>query len=47
MPTLKDIATKAGVSITSVSRVLNRDDSFSISESTKKKNLGDSGRAWL
>ena len=37
MPTLKDIATKAGVSITSVSRVLNRDDSFSISESTKKK----------
>lgn len=37
MPTLKDIAIKAGVSITSVSRVLNRDDSFSISESTKKK----------
>ena len=37
MPTLKDIAARAGVSITSVSRVLNRDDSFSISESTKKK----------
>lgn len=47
MPTLKDIATKAGVSITSVSRVLNRDDSFSISESTKKKIWENSGRAWL
>lgn len=39
MATLKDIAELAGVSIASVSRVLNQDEKFSISEETKLKIL--------
>ncbi|MEG0214562.1 MAG: LacI family DNA-binding transcriptional regulator [Hungatella sp.] len=39
MATLKEIATLAGVSIASVSRVLNQDETFSISEETKLKIL--------
>lgn len=39
MATLKDIATQAGVSIATVSRVLNQDESFSISIKTKQKIL--------
>lgn len=39
MTTLKDIAELAGVSIASVSRVLNGDEKFSISEETKLKIL--------
>ncbi len=39
MATLKDIAELAGVSIASVSRVLNQDDTFSISSETKLKIL--------
>lgn len=37
MATLKDIATKAGVSTSTVSRVLNYDSSLSVGEETKKK----------
>lgn len=37
MATIKDIAEKAGVSITTVSRVLNYDKSLSVSETTRKK----------
>ncbi|GHP13566.1 LacI family transcriptional regulator [Lentilactobacillus fungorum] len=37
MATIKDIAHKAGVSITTVSRVLNYDKSLSVSDSTRKK----------
>lgn len=37
MATIKEIATKAGVSSATVSRVLNYDDSLSVSEETKKR----------
>ncbi|GAY73582.1 galactose operon repressor, GalR-lacI family of transcriptional regulators [Lentilactobacillus kosonis] len=37
MATIKDIAEKAGVSITTVSRVLNYDKSLSVSDTTRKK----------
>src|SRR6478672_3786140 len=37
MATIKDIAEKAGVSIATVSRVLNYDASLSVSDDTKKK----------
>ncbi|SFO97069.1 LacI family DNA-binding transcriptional regulator [Salibacterium halotolerans] len=37
MATIKDIAEKAGVSLATVSRVLNYDESLSVTESTKKK----------
>lgn len=37
MATIKDIARKAGVSITTVSRVLNYDKSLSVSDLTRKK----------
>lgn len=39
MATLKDIAKQAGVSITTVSRVLNQDESFSITSQTKQRVL--------
>lgn len=39
MVTLKDIANKAGVSVATVSRVLNQDENFSISDKTKLKIL--------
>lgn len=39
MATLRDIADKAGVSITTVSRVINYDASFSVSEETRKRIL--------
>lgn len=39
MSTLKDIAQRAGVSVASVSRVLNQDNSFSIAQETRKKIL--------
>lgn len=37
MATIKDIATKAGVSIATVSRVLNYDNTLSVSDETKKR----------
>ncbi|MBC2580754.1 LacI family DNA-binding transcriptional regulator [Clostridium sp. DJ247] len=37
MATIKDIAAKAGVSIATVSRVLNFDETINVSDSTKKK----------
>lgn len=37
MATIKDIAAEAGVSIATVSRILNFDETISVSESTKKK----------
>ena len=37
MATIKDIATEVGVSVTTVSRVLNFDQSMSVSEETRKK----------
>ncbi len=37
MATIRDIAAKAGVSIATVSRVLNFDESLNVSDSTKKK----------
>ncbi|RKD76172.1 LacI family transcriptional regulator [Sinobaca qinghaiensis] len=37
MTTIKDIAEKAGVSIATVSRVLNYDETLSVAESTKKR----------
>lgn len=36
-PTIKDIAEKAGVSIATISRILNYDDTFTVSEDLKKK----------
>lgn len=39
MATLKDIAQQAGVSIATVSRILNQDESFSISTQTKQRVL--------
>ena len=39
MATLKDIAKEAGVSITTVSRVINYDTTFSVSEETRKRIL--------
>ena len=39
MARLKDIAQQAGVSLATVSRVLNHDESFSISNATKQKVL--------
>ena len=39
MATIKDIATRAGVSIATVSRVLNYDETLNVSDSTKKKIL--------
>ncbi|MPQ43048.1 LacI family DNA-binding transcriptional regulator [Clostridium tarantellae] len=39
MATIKDIAIKAGVSIATVSRVLNLDDTLNVSETTRKKVL--------
>ncbi|HHW68272.1 MAG: transcriptional regulator [Defluviitaleaceae bacterium] len=39
MATLKDIANEAGVSITTVSRVINYDTTFSVSEETRKRIL--------
>lgn len=39
MATIKDIAEKAGVSISTVSRVLNNDPSLSVSDDTKKESL--------
>ncbi|WP_311080618.1 LacI family DNA-binding transcriptional regulator [Paenibacillus polymyxa] len=37
MPTLKDIAQEAEVSISTVSRVLNYDETLSVSEETRRK----------
>ncbi len=37
MATIKDIATKAGVSIATVSRVLNHDETLNAQEETKQK----------
>lgn len=37
MATIKDIAKRAGVSITTVSRVLNYDKTLSVSDTTRKK----------
>lgn len=37
MATIKDIATKAGVSIATVSRVLNHDETLNVQEETKKR----------
>ncbi|WP_246943825.1 LacI family DNA-binding transcriptional regulator [Bacillus pinisoli] len=39
MATLKDIASKAGVSVATVSRVLNYDETLSVSDETRKKIL--------
>ena len=39
MATIREVAKKAGVSITTVSRILNNDDSFNVSKSTKEKVL--------
>ena len=39
MATIREVAKKAGVSITTVSRILNSDDSFYVSKSTKEKFL--------
>jgi len=39
MATIREVAKKAGVSITTVSRILNSDDSFYVSKSTKEKVL--------
>lgn len=44
MATLKEIANQTGYSITTVSRVLNDDDSLSVTESTKKTILEAAGR---
>ena len=37
MATIKDIAAKAGVSIATVSRVLNHDETLTVQEETKKR----------
>ena len=37
MATIKDIAAKAGVSIATVSRVLNHDETLNAQEETKKR----------
>ena len=37
MATIREVAKKAGVSITTVSRILNNDDSFNVSKITKEK----------
>ncbi|WP_317951391.1 LacI family DNA-binding transcriptional regulator, partial [Rossellomorea marisflavi] len=37
MATLKDIAKKAGVSLATVSRVLNYDETLSVADETKKR----------
>ena len=39
MATIREVAKKAGVSITAVSRILNNDDSFNVSKITKEKVL--------
>ncbi|HKM08804.1 MAG TPA: LacI family DNA-binding transcriptional regulator, partial [Sphaerochaeta sp.] len=39
MATIKDIALKANVSITTVSRILNHDDTLSVSDDTKLRVL--------
>ncbi len=39
MATIKDIAAKAGVSIATVSRVLNHDETLNAQEETKKEFL--------
>ena len=39
MATIKDIAAKADVSITTVSRILNHDDTLSVSDETKLRVL--------
>lgn len=39
MATIREVAKKAGVSITTVSRILNNDDSFNVSKITKEKFL--------
>ena len=39
MATIKDIAQLAGVSATTVSRVLNYDESFSVTEETRRRIL--------
>lgn len=39
MATIKDIAAKAGVSIATVSRVLNHDETLNAQEETKKEYL--------
>ena len=39
MVTIREVAKKAGVSITTVSRILNNDDSFNVSKITKEKVL--------
>ncbi len=42
MATIKDIASIAGVSISTVSRVLNFDESLNVSDSTRTKNIKNS-----
>ena len=37
MATIKDIAAKAGVSIATVSRVLNHDETLNVQEETRKR----------
>ena len=39
MATIREVAKKAGVSITTVSRILNNDESFEVSAFTKEKVL--------
>ena len=39
MATIREVAKKAGVLITTVSRILNNDDSFNVSKITKEKVL--------
>lgn len=44
MATIKDIAARAGVSIATVSRVLNHDETLNAQEETKAENHGNCGR---
>ena len=43
MATIKDIAQKASVSAATVSRILNQDDTLSVTDETKQRVLGCPG----